>query len=193
LEKEVAKQNLPMRSLCVFCGSNSGIDPIFKNAAQDMGRYLSQSKITLVYGGASIGLMGEIADSVLVGGGRVIGVLPKKLVEREIAHPGISELKIVDSMHERKALMAELSDAFIAMPGGFGTLDELCEVLTWIQISIHDKPCGLLNVGGYYDAFLSFLDGAVQAGFIEPRYRQKLICDSDPVALVRRLAGPLSA
>src|SRR5262245_4044044 len=138
-----------LRNVCVFCGSSCGTKPVYSRAAQQIGQLLSQRKIGLVYGGGNVGLMGQIADACLNEGGRVVGVMPKALVEKEIAHRGLTKLHVVESMHERKALMADLADAFIALPGGYGTWDEFCEVLTWSQLGLHRKACALLNVNGY--------------------------------------------
>jgi uncharacterized protein (TIGR00730 family) len=148
--------------LCVFCGSSTGRHPAFADAAQVLATELARRNIEIVYGGGNIGLMGVVADAALAAGGRVIGVIPEGLVARELAHPGVSALHVVASMHERKALMADLSDGFIALPGGFGTLEEFCEVVTWTQLGIHQKPCGLLNVEGYYDGLLAFFAHALQ-------------------------------
>jgi uncharacterized protein (TIGR00730 family) len=158
--------------LCVFCGSNSGIAAEYSKAAAALGRLIASRGLSLVYGGSNVGLMGVLADAVLANGGSVTGVIPRSLVEREVAHPGLTDLRIVETMHERKALMADLADAFIAMPGGFGTFDELCEILTWAQLGLHTKPVGLLNTLGYWDPFLKFLDHAVEAGFLRRTHRQ---------------------
>jgi len=154
-----------------------------------MGIALARRDITLVYGGGRVGLMGSIADAVLAQGGEVIGVIPEPLVAREVAHKGLTDLRIVGSMHERKALMAELSDAFVALPGGFGTLEEFCEITTWTQLGLHRKPCGLLNVSGYYDALLSFLDHAVSERFIRPEHRSVVLADTEPDGLLDKLKG----
>lgn len=164
-----------MRNICVFCGSSVGNDPAFPQAAQALGRRLAESGITLVYGGGNIGLMGVVADAVLGGGGSVIGVIPKMLVEKELAHHGITELRIVASMHERKALMAELAEGFLALPGGYGTIEEFSEVLTWGQLGLHAKPMGILNVSGYFDHFLRFLDHAVQTRLLRPEHRRLVL------------------
>src|SRR6187549_1487199 len=147
-----------MMRVCVFAGSSSGSRPEYRTAAEDLGRELAARGIELVYGGAHVGLMGGVADAVLAGGGRVTGVIPKALVDKEVAHTGLTDLRIVASMHQRKALMVDLSDAFIALPGGWGTLDEMFEILTWAQLGLHRKPCGLLNVQKYFDRLLAFLD-----------------------------------
>jgi uncharacterized protein (TIGR00730 family) len=163
-------------SVCVFCGSAFGSRQAYRDAAAETGQELAKRGIRLVYGGGNVGLMGVIADACLATGGEVVGVIPHSMVEREIAHLGLSKLHIVGSMHERKALMAELSDAFIALPGGFGTFDELFEILTWRQIRIHSKPVGLLNVEGYFDPLLAMADHAVQEGFLRAGDRANLIC-----------------
>lgn len=159
------------RSVCVFCGSSNGRLPAYREAAHALGRALASSGITAVYGGATVGLMGAMADAALASGGTVIGVIPDSLMDREIAHRGLTELHVVHTMHERKARMAEEAAAFLALPGGFGTLDEFCEILTWAQLGIHGKPCVLLNLAGYYDALLSFFDHAVQEGFLPDGHR----------------------
>lgn len=177
-----------IRSLCVFCGSNSGNDPIYANAARDFGALLAKSNIALVYGGGHVGLMGIVADAVLAGGGNAIGVIPRMLWDREVGHCNLTELHIVESMHERKAMMASLSEAFVALPGGLGTLEEIFEVWTWAQLGIHRKPLGFLDVLGFYTPLLSSLDGAVDAGFIRAQYRSMAIVDGDPALLLRRLS-----
>jgi uncharacterized protein (TIGR00730 family) len=182
---ERAKVNL--RRICVFCGSNKGARADYVEAARSMGRVLAHRKIALVYGGGNVGLMGEIADTVLAAGGKVIGVIPEALVAKELAHADLSELHIVGSMHERKALMAELSDAFVAMPGGFGTFEEFCEVLTWSQLGLHQKPCGLLNVMGYYNNLLSLFDHAVAEQFVRPQHRTLVLEEKDPERLIQLL------
>jgi hypothetical protein len=176
-----------VRRICVFCGSGSGKRASYAQAAASLGRYLAGSGIAIVYGGGKVGLMGVVADAALEAGGEVIGVMPRALVEKEIAHTRLSELRVVASMHERKALMAELADAFIALPGGFGTLDEFCEILTWGQLGLHRKPCGILNVDGYYDRLLSLFDHAVTEGFLKPANRQIVLSDTVPESLVERL------
>ena len=176
-----------IKSLCVFCGSNLGADKAFAAVAVDFGRLLAQSDVTLVYGGGRVGLMGVVADAVLEAGGRAVGVIPRGLWEREVGHRGLTELHVVESMHERKALMASLSDAFVALPGGLGTLEEIFEVWTWGQLGIHRKPCGFLDAAGYFTPLMTFLDQAVAAGFIRPQHRSSAIVDSDPVRLLDRL------
>lgn len=167
-----------MQSLCVFCGSSSGSDPGYAEAANRLGRLLAEERITLVYGGACVGLMGAVADATLAAGGRAIGVLPDFLRRKELAHPRLSELHIVSSMHERKARMAELSEAFIALPGGMGTLEEFCEIITWAQLGLHEKPCGLLNLQGYYDPLLQFVGRMADEGFLKEKHKG-LVLSSD--------------
>ena len=173
-----------MKRLCVYCGSNPGNSAEFLESARDLARELVQREICLVYGGASVGIMGEIADTVLAGGGEVIGVIPQALVDKEVSHSGLSELKIVNSMHERKEIMADLSGGFVALPGGLGTLEEIFEVLTWAQLGFHEKPCALLNVKGYYDTLTQFLDHAVAEGFVASTHRKMLLVEEDPHRLL---------
>jgi uncharacterized protein (TIGR00730 family) len=175
--------------VCVYAGSNPGHDPAYADATRALAAELTARGIGLVYGGGKVGLMGVIADSVLAGGGEAIGVMPQALLDREIGHPGLTELKVVDSMHERKALMAELADGFVAVPGGIGTLEELIEVYTWSQLGIHDKGCGVLNVRGYYDHLAALLDHAVTEGFLRPQHRAVLSVASEPAELLDRLAA----
>lgn len=155
-----------MRRLCVFCGASSGDDPAFAQLARESAEAIVGAGYGIVYGGGRIGLMGELADAALALGGNVIGVIPQSLAQTEIAHSGVTQLRVVESMHERKALMAALSDGFIALPGGFGTMDEFCEILTWRQLGLHDKPIGLLNVNGYYDALLELFERMIENGFV---------------------------
>ena len=178
-----------MRRVCVFLGSNPGTKPDYLKAAQDMGAELARRGITCVYGGSNVGLMGALANATLAAGGKVIGVIPEALQRKEIAHTGLTELHIVGSMHERKALMAELSDGFIALPGGMGTLEELCEILTWGQLGFHKKPCGLLDINGYYGNLCAFLDNAVSQGFIHPAHRTMLLSAPEPGALLELFGG----
>ena len=178
-----------MKRVCVFSGSSPGADAGYRAAAADLGRCLAERGLELVYGGAHVGLMGTIADAALDGGGHVIGVIPQSLVDREIAHPGIGDLRVVDSMHERKAMMAELADAFVALPGGVGTLEELFEVYTWNQLGLHAKPLGLLNVRGYYDGLARFLDHAVAERFVTEAHRAMLLVSDDLGELLDGLAG----
>ncbi len=177
-----------MKRVCVFCGSSSGADPEYKNAAQSFGALLATKKITLVYGGGSIGLMGEIADAVLEHRGEVIGVIPQSLVDKELAHNGLTELHVVRSMHERKAVMADLSDGFVALPGGLGTLEELFEILTWGQLGLHRKPCGLLNAAGYFAPMLGLLNHMVSKKFLQARDLDMLLVDEDEKGLLRKMA-----
>jgi uncharacterized protein (TIGR00730 family) len=178
-----------MKRVCVFCGSNAGIRTEYGIAAQGLATVLARRGLGLVYGGGNVGLMGVLADSMLRAGGEVIGVIPQSLVAKEVAHHGVTELRVVDTMHQRKALMNELSDAFIALPGGFGTLDEFFEILTWSQLGIHAKPSGLLNVSGYFDSLLAMLDHAVTERFLRPAHRQLVIADLDASTLVQRLVS----
>lgn len=180
---------LPMRTLCIFCGSASGITPAYAAAARLLGTTLAERGIGIVYGGASVGLMGIVADAALAAGGQVIGVIPRTLFEREVGHPGITRLEVVETMHERKARMAALSDGFIAMPGGIGTFEELFEVWTWGQLGIHRKPCALLNAGGFYTPMIAFLDHAVAEGFIKPEARGMLLVEQEVPALLVALDG----
>jgi uncharacterized protein (TIGR00730 family) len=176
-----------VKRVCVFCGSSAGLRPAYAEAAKSLARVLADRNIGLVYGGSRIGLMGILADEALAGGAEVIGVIPRALVAKEIAHSGLTDLRVVDSMHERKALMADLSDGFIAMPGGFGTFDEFCEILTWTQLRLQHGPCGLLNVEGYYDLLLQMFDHATREQFIKPDHRRMLIAETTATALVDRL------
>ncbi|MGE0866566.1 MAG: TIGR00730 family Rossman fold protein [Vicinamibacterales bacterium] len=177
-----------MKRLCVFCGSSVGANPAYAEAATAMGTLLAKRGIGLVYGGGNVGLMGVVADAALAAGGEVIGVIPQALADREVAHHGVTDLRIVDSMHTRKAMMADLSDAFIAMPGGVGTFEEFFEAITWTQLGLHRKPCGLLNVAGFYTPLAFFIDQAVTDGFIKPVHRAAIIVDDDPARLVETLA-----
>jgi uncharacterized protein (TIGR00730 family) len=177
-----------IKRVCVYCGSNSGSDPAYTQAARELGAALVRRGWGLVYGGGRVGLMGTIADAVLAGGGNVIGIIPEALVKMEVAHHGLTELRVVRSMHERKALMVELADAFIAMPGGYGTLDEFCEVLTWAQLGMHHKPHGLLNISGYYDSLLAFFDHAVATKFIRSAHRELIHTATQPERLLELLA-----
>ena len=177
-----------MKRVCVFCGSRDGTRSQYVAAAGGMGEALARRGIGLVYGGGGIGLMGVLADAALSAGGDVIGVIPESLMAREVAHRGLGDLRVVASMHERKALMAELSDAFVALPGGFGTLEEFCEALTWAQLGIHRKPCGLLNVEGFFDPLLSFFDHAVRERFVSPDHRSLVVVEEDPGRLLDALS-----
>lgn len=177
-----------MKRICVFCGSSMGLHPGYDASTRILGQLFVEKGIELVYGGGNVGLMGIIADTVLARGGKVIGVIPQSLVMREVAHDGLTQLHVVNTLHERKALMAELSDAFITLPGGYGTLEELCEVLSWAQLGLHQKPCGLLNVEGFYTPLVEFLDRLVTEKFLRPHSRELLLEDTDPVRLLYRLA-----
>ncbi len=176
-----------MKRLCVFCGSSPGARPGYRKAARQLGRTLAAKGIGLVYGGANVGLMGELAHSVIDAGGEVIGVIPQSLVDKEVAFTKLLDLRVTESMQQRKAQMAELADGFIAMPGGLGTLDELFEILTWAQLGIHQKPSGLLNVEGYFDPLLAILDAAVAERFLKPAHRSMLIVEHNPDRLLDRL------
>jgi TIGR00730 family protein len=175
-----------IRRLAVFCGSNPGARPEYVQATRSLGRLLAERGIGIVYGGSSVGLMAALADTMLDEMGDVIGVIPRMLVEREVANKALTDLRIVESMHERKALMAELADGFIALPGGIGTLEEFFEIWTWAQLGMHDKPCGLLNVAGYFDPLLEFLDRAVSEKFVREVHRKMVVVESDPAALLAR-------
>ncbi|QII99941.1 TIGR00730 family Rossman fold protein [Stutzerimonas balearica] len=176
-----------LRSICVFCGASTGTDPVYREAAATMGRTLAEQGITLVYGGGAVGLMGVVADAALAAGGEVIGIIPQSLKDAEIGHPGLTRLEIVDGMHARKARMAELADAFIAMPGGLGTLEELFEVWTWGQLGYHAKPMGLLDTNHFYAKLSHFLDHLVAEAFVRPQYREMLQRGDTPDALLERL------
>ena len=176
------------KRICVFCGSSVGVDPAFAAAATTVGEALARRALELVYGGGNVGLMGIVADAALKGGGRVTGVIPQSLVDRELAHRGIADLRIVSSMHERKAMMADLSDAFIALPGGYGTLEELCEILTWAQLGLHQKPFGLLNVRQFYASFIAQIDHAVRMKFIRPQHRDLLMTSDTIEGLLEQFA-----
>ena len=178
-----------LRRVCVFCGSKHGVRPEYTEAARAMGVALAAGGIGLVYGGGQIGLMGVVADAVLDGGGEVIGVIPDHMSDREIAHDGLTDLRVVGSMHERKALMYELSDGFVALPGGLGTLEELFEITTWSQLGLHAKPTGLLDVAGFYGPLVGFLNQLVTEGFVSDRHRRLLRVAGDPATLLDRLAA----
>lgn len=168
-----------MKRICVFCGSNGGANPVYREAAEKVGKFLARENVELVYGGGRVGLMGTVADTVLAAGGKAIGIIPESLAIREVAHSGLTELHIVDSMHERKALMAELSDGFIALPGGFGTFEEFCEIVTWAQLGIHRKPCALLNVAGFYDHLIALFDFSNREAFIRDEHRKLVLIESE--------------
>lgn len=176
-----------MQAVCVFSGSNVGARPEYAAAARDLGRELAARRLRLIYGGAAVGLMGEMADAALGAGGEVVGVIPGHLVDVEIAHHGLKDLRVTGSMHERKALMAELSDGFVALPGGYGTLEEFAEVLTWTQLGLQAKPCGLLDVAGFYGTLAAFLDHARAEGFIRAVHREMVLFDTDPGDLLDRM------
>ncbi len=178
-----------MNRVCVFAGSAAGRRASYARAAEALGEALVERGIGLVFGGGRVGLMGVLADRMLAGGGEVIGVIPDALMQREVGHRGVTELRVVDSMHERKATMAELADGFIALPGGSGTLEELFEVFTWAVLGIHGKPFGLMNVDGYYDSLVAFLNHAVEEGFLQARYRSMLFVGTDPADLLDRFKG----
>jgi len=178
-----------MQRICVYCGSSLGRRSDYATSAKALGLEFVKRGITLIYGGASVGIMGLIADTMLNEGGEVVGVIPQSLAEMEVAHQGLSELKIVSNMHERKAMMADLSDGFIALPGGMGTLEELFETLTWSQLQFHNKPCGLLNVEGYYDQLLSFLDHTVDEQYLKPQHRELLLASDNANDLLEKLSS----
>ncbi len=178
-----------MKRICVFCASNNGTKPIHVETARGLGRLLAERGLGMVYGGGNVGLMGAIADAALEAGVDVVGVIPKALVNRELAHRGLAELHVVDSMHARKQLMHELSDAFVALPGGFGTLEELLETLTWGQLGLHAKPCGVVNVDGFYDPLLVLLDRAADDGLLRREHRRLLLVENSPAALLDRFAA----
>ncbi len=175
-----------MRRICVYCGSSLGGRSVYADAARDLADVLIRHDIELVYGGADKGIMGVVADAMLKQGGKVYGVIPRMLLEKEIVHQGLTELHVVDSMHERKSMMATLADGFIAMPGGFGTLEEIVEIVTWGQLRFHDKPCGLLNVDGYFDHLLSYLDHANHEGFLRSENREMLLSDENAAGLLQQ-------
>lgn len=176
-----------IKRICVFCGSRTGVRPAYLHAARQTGSLIAQRGYELVYGGGHVGLMGAIASSAMENGGKVIGIIPKALADVEIAHEGLTELRIVNTMHERKAMMADLADAFIALPGGYGTLEELCEIITWGQLGIHRKPFGILNVEGYYDGLMHFFNFATEEGFVHPTEREVITSSDDIDALITQL------
>src|SRR5262245_39134305 len=178
-----------LKSLCVFCGSRTGANPLYAECARRLGSVLAQRKIDLVYGAGHIGLMGVIADAVLAARGQAIGVIPQALVDRELAHQELTKLHVVAGMHERKALMAALSDAFVALPGAYGTADETFEMLTWNQLKIHEKPVGLLNVAGFFDPLLAWIDRCVADDLLKARYREFLVVDDDVDRMLDKLGG----
>lgn len=176
-----------MKHICVFCGSSAGDNVLYREAAQELANQLLNKKHGLVYGGAHVGLMGEIANHILKNNGTVIGVIPRSLEEREVAHKELTELFVVENMHQRKMKMHELSDGFIAMPGGLGTIEEIFEMITWAQLGFHNKPCAFLNINGYYDKLLSFLDNCVSEGFLEKEYRDMIIVDENPEVVLTKM------
>jgi uncharacterized protein (TIGR00730 family) len=178
-----------MKRVCVFAGSNSGYQPIYRKIAEALGHALAERHLGLVYGGARIGLMGVLANAVLDSGGHVTGVIPAALVEKEVGHSGLGDLRIVSSMHERKAMMADLADGFIALPGGWGTLDEFFEILTWGQLGLHQKPCGLLNAQGYFDALLSFVEHSIEEGFVRREHGSMILVSTSPSTILDMLAS----
>lgn len=185
---------MTMQRICIFCGSNAGNQPIYRAEAESLGRLLAERRIELIYGGGNVGLMGAVADACLAAGGSVVGVIPESLMGKEVAgrhvdHRNLTRLEVVDSMHTRKARMAELAEGFIALPGGFGTFEEFCEILTWGQLGFHQKPMGLLNVAGYYDALLALFDHAVQEGFLRPQNRAMALADTDAARLLDAMAA----
>jgi uncharacterized protein (TIGR00730 family) len=180
---------MPLRRVCVFCGSSKGNQPAYLAAAQEIGRELAHRGIGLVYGGGNIGLMGALADAALAAGGHVIGVIPEALLAKEVGHRGLPDLRIVKTMHERKALMAELSDGFIALPGGFGTFEEFFEVLTWSQLGLHSKPCGVLNISGFFDPLLELINHSVSEGFVRATHRELVFVETDLDRLLERMAN----
>ncbi len=179
---------MKLSSICVFCGSNSGVDPVYMERAAGFGQTAARRGLRLVYGGGHVGLMGALADAALVEGGEVRGVITRALEAREIAHQGLTSLQVVETMHERKARMADMADAFVMLPGGFGTWDEFCEAVTWTQLGVHSKPCGVLEVAGYFDPLRALVEGATREGFIRPEHAGLVVMDSDPAALLDRLA-----
>ncbi len=176
-----------MKRICVYCGSKAGVNPVYREAATAMGKALARRGLGLVFGGGRIGMMGAVADAVMAAGGEAIGVIPNALMEIEVGHAGLTELRVVGSMHERKAAMAELADGFIALPGGFGTLEEFFEMTTWSQLGLNTKPLGLLNTNGYYDALLAFVEHTVTEGFVRPGHRDLIVADEDPDRLIDAL------
>ena len=176
-------------SICIYCGSSPGERPVYADAAEALARELVSRGIEVVYGGSCKGIMGVLADAVLERGGRIYGVMPHSLVRKEVGHAGLTELHMTETMHERKSLMADMADGFIAMPGGLGTLEEIIEVVTWGQLGFHEKPCGLLNVDGYFDGLLAYLRHAEQEGFVKSAHREMLLVESEPAALLDRFAA----
>jgi uncharacterized protein (TIGR00730 family) len=180
---------MTLENICVYCGSNAGRQPIYAEQAKEFGRTLAERGLGLVYGGSSAGIMGIVADAVLAHGGRAIGIIPEVLVKKELAHKGLTELHVVGSMHERKMMMAEKADGFVALPGGVGTFEEIFETWTWAQLGLHAKPCGLLNIAGYYDKLAAFLDHTVEEAFMRPQHRAMLVVENEAGALLDRFAA----
>ena len=176
-----------MKNVCVFCGSSEGMCPVYAEAAKTLGATIAERGMRLVYGGGKVGLMRVVADAALAKGGEVIGVIPKALLEKEIGHEGLTELHVVGSMHERKMLMSDLSEGFVALPGGYGTLEEFLEVLSWAQLSLHEKPCALLNVGGFFEPLLTLFERAVEKGFVHPDHRSLVLADEEPAAILEAM------
>lgn len=177
-----------MKRICIFCGSNKGNTPVYAEQAMLLGQTLAKASIGIIYGGTTAGLMGIVADAALAAGGEVIGIIPERLAEKSaMTHQGLSQLLVVESMHARKAKMAELSDGFIALPGGIGTFEELFEMLTWSQLGFHHKPTGVLNIEGFYDPLIEFLDSVITAQFMKPEHRQLLICETEPLTLLEKM------
>jgi uncharacterized protein (TIGR00730 family) len=183
-----------IQALCVFCGSSTGSLSIYAEAARELGRELAAAGVTLIFGGGRVGLMGILADSVLAAGGQAVGVIPRSLVEKEIAHASLTRLHVVASMHERKAVMADLADAFLLLPGGYGSWEEFCEVVTWLQLGIHCKPCAILNVNGFYDSLLAQSHRALADGFLRPAHHEMIVVEQNPSSILARLSSaPLPA
>ena len=178
-----------MKNICVFCGSSPGARLEYASSARQLGALLAERGLTLIYGGGNVGMMGQLANAALENGGQVTGIIPEAIADMEVAHTGLSDLRVVDSMHTRKALMAELADGFIALPGGWGTLEEFVEVLTWAQLGFHAKPCGLLNVSGYYGSLLAFINHTADQQFIQPEHRELILVEKTPVALLDRMTA----
>jgi len=180
---------IEMKNICVFCGSSPGARLEYASSARQLGALLAERGLTLIYGGGNVGMMGQLANAALENGGQVTGIIPEAIADMEVAHTGLSDLRVVDSMHTRKALMAELADGFIALPGGWGTLEEFVEVLTWAQLGFHAKPCGLLNVSGYYGSLLAFINHTADQQFIQPEHRELILVEKTPVALLDRMTA----
>jgi len=178
-----------MKSLCVYCGSSGGNREEYTDAARNLANALLEQNLELVYGGGNVGLMGVVADTMIEGGGKVTGVIPSSLMEKEVGHTGLTELHVVADMHERKAMMATLSEGFVAMPGGWGTLEELFEMMTWLQLGFHVKPCAVYNASGYFDSLLAFLANARDEGFVKPLHHDMLLASADPAELIKQMAA----